>query len=223
MLKALVIKELRESAGIVALTVIGAVYALGELTATPVVPWQSDRLYHYPFVGDSLNWYFWLLAGGAWHCPWSATDRVGAWPRNLLLFAPPTDTSSLCVRLEIGRWRWLCAHLRREPDLDLCVLGRHTWTLRRAVRMADDQARMDLVDGNADRLRRSVLIRDSPRALVRHAPRTARDCIRRVRCCGELTMVLARAVYLSDRHSHWPRQHLLLHPSARLLIARGFQ
>ncbi len=63
MLKALVIKELRESAGMVALTVIGAVYALGELTATPVVPWQSDRLYHYPFVGDSLNWYFWLLAG----------------------------------------------------------------------------------------------------------------------------------------------------------------
>src|SRR5262249_49983781 len=64
MLKALVIKELRESAGIVALAIIGAVYALGELTATPVVPWQSDRLYNYPFVGDWLGWYFWLVAGG---------------------------------------------------------------------------------------------------------------------------------------------------------------
>ena len=64
MLKVLVIKELRESAGIVALAVIGAVYALGELTATTVVPWQANRLYTYPFVGDWLSWYFWLLAGG---------------------------------------------------------------------------------------------------------------------------------------------------------------
>jgi hypothetical protein len=64
MLKALAIKELRESAGIVVLAIIGAVYALGEMTATPVVPWQANRLYTYPFVGDQLSWYFWLLPGG---------------------------------------------------------------------------------------------------------------------------------------------------------------
>jgi hypothetical protein len=64
MLKTLVIKELRESAGLVALAVLGAVYVLGQLTATPVVPWQSNRLYHYPFVRDSLTFYFWLAAGG---------------------------------------------------------------------------------------------------------------------------------------------------------------
>ena len=54
MLKALVIKELRESAGLVVLAVIGAAYVLGELTATPVVPWQSKYLYSYPFVADWL-------------------------------------------------------------------------------------------------------------------------------------------------------------------------
>ena len=62
--KALVIKELRESAGIVALACLGAAYALAELTATPLVPWQSSRLYHYPFVSDSLSFYFALVAGG---------------------------------------------------------------------------------------------------------------------------------------------------------------
>lgn len=64
MLKALVIKELRELAGLVALAVLGAIYILGQLTATPVVPWQSNRLYHYPFVSDSSIFYFWLAAGG---------------------------------------------------------------------------------------------------------------------------------------------------------------
>ena len=64
MLKALVIKELRESAGIVALAVLGAIYMLGELTATPVVPWQSRRLYMYPFVNDWLSFDFWFVAGG---------------------------------------------------------------------------------------------------------------------------------------------------------------
>ncbi|HEX5470845.1 MAG TPA: hypothetical protein VFW73_03110, partial [Lacipirellulaceae bacterium] len=64
MLKALVIKELRESAGIVALAVIGAIYMFGELTATPVVPWQGSTLYSYPFVGDWLGFYFCIVVGG---------------------------------------------------------------------------------------------------------------------------------------------------------------
>ncbi len=64
MLKALVIKELRESVGLVALAVIGAVYMFGELTATPVVPWQSSTLYSYPFVGDWLGFYFCIVVSG---------------------------------------------------------------------------------------------------------------------------------------------------------------
>jgi len=62
--KALVIKELRESAGLVALAAMGTAYALAELTATRLVPWQSSRLYHYPFVDDTLSFYFALVAGG---------------------------------------------------------------------------------------------------------------------------------------------------------------
>ena len=62
--KALVIKELRESAGIVALAALGVAYVLAELTATPLLPWQSRNLYSYPFVRDSLPFYLWLLGGG---------------------------------------------------------------------------------------------------------------------------------------------------------------
>jgi hypothetical protein len=63
MWKALAIKELRESAGIVVLAVVGAIYMLGELTATPVVPWQGRQLYSYPFVADGLANDFWILCG----------------------------------------------------------------------------------------------------------------------------------------------------------------
>lgn len=64
MLKALVIKELRESAGIVALAVLGAIYMFGELTATPVVPWQGGSTSTYPFVGDWLGFYYCIVVGG---------------------------------------------------------------------------------------------------------------------------------------------------------------
>src|SRR5262245_39462878 len=64
MFKALIVKELREAAGIVALAALGAVYALAGLTATPLLPWQSPRLYHYPFIYDTLSFYFAVVAGG---------------------------------------------------------------------------------------------------------------------------------------------------------------
>jgi hypothetical protein len=64
MQKALVIKELRESAGIVALAMIAAIYMLAELTATPIVPWQSRWIYAIPFVRDSIAPNLWLLGGG---------------------------------------------------------------------------------------------------------------------------------------------------------------
>ena len=64
MLKALVVKELRESAGIVALGVLGGIYVLGEQTATPVMPWQYRYLPAYPFINDSFGFFFWVMAGG---------------------------------------------------------------------------------------------------------------------------------------------------------------
>jgi hypothetical protein len=64
MVKALVIKELRESAGILVLAALAVVYVLAELTATPLLPWQSRWLYAIPFVRDSLPFYFWIVIGG---------------------------------------------------------------------------------------------------------------------------------------------------------------
>jgi len=64
MQKALVVKELRESAGIVALALLGGVYALAEFTGTRMLPWQGTRLDQFPFVNDSLQFYFWLVTAG---------------------------------------------------------------------------------------------------------------------------------------------------------------
>jgi hypothetical protein len=62
--KALVVKELRDSAGLIALAALGAVYALAELTGTRLLPWLYGGIGEYPFFNDSLGFYFWLVAGG---------------------------------------------------------------------------------------------------------------------------------------------------------------
>jgi hypothetical protein len=62
--KALVVKELRESAILVTLAVLASADALADLTATPIVPWQGLRVSMYPFVQDELSFYFWLVGGG---------------------------------------------------------------------------------------------------------------------------------------------------------------
>ena len=64
MLKALVIKELRESAGIVALAALATLYALSGLTGLGLFYWQSHSIYTYPFVNDSLTFYVSLCIGG---------------------------------------------------------------------------------------------------------------------------------------------------------------
>jgi len=65
MLKRLVVKELRESAGLVALAVLGMACVLASLTGFPILPWQQrSEIYQYPFVRDSLPFYFALSAGG---------------------------------------------------------------------------------------------------------------------------------------------------------------
>jgi hypothetical protein len=64
MLKALVIKELRETAGLMVLAAIGAVYVLGDLTGTAAAPWQNPAVYSFPFVQDELSYSLWMVAGG---------------------------------------------------------------------------------------------------------------------------------------------------------------
>lgn len=64
MLKALVIKELRESAGIIALAIMAMIYALAELTGTRLMPWQGRGVYSFPFVYDSLTFYLSVCVGG---------------------------------------------------------------------------------------------------------------------------------------------------------------
>jgi hypothetical protein len=64
MIKALVVKELREAAGLVALAVLATAYALAELTGTRLVPWQNNWLYGYPFIDDELAFYFWIVGCG---------------------------------------------------------------------------------------------------------------------------------------------------------------
>ena len=63
--KALVWKELRESAELIAVAVLGAVFVLSELTGVELLPFQSGQASAYPFVADGGLWfYFSLLAGG---------------------------------------------------------------------------------------------------------------------------------------------------------------
>ncbi len=64
MLKALVIKELRESAGIIALSILAMIYALSELTGTRMLPWQARGTYGFPFVYDGLEFYLSVCIGG---------------------------------------------------------------------------------------------------------------------------------------------------------------
>jgi hypothetical protein len=58
MLKALVIKELRESAGIVVLAALAMVYALSELTGIRLLRWGGRSLNTYPFIYDGLLMFY---------------------------------------------------------------------------------------------------------------------------------------------------------------------
>lgn len=64
MLKALVWKELRESAGLLAVAVFAAVLVLSELTGFVLLPFQSGAGSLFPFVADAFPFFFCLLAGG---------------------------------------------------------------------------------------------------------------------------------------------------------------
>ncbi|MBX3414842.1 MAG: hypothetical protein KF708_19310 [Pirellulales bacterium] len=63
--QALVWKELRESAELIAVAVLGAVFILADMTGVRLLPFQNGESTSYPFVSDSnFSFYFVLLAGG---------------------------------------------------------------------------------------------------------------------------------------------------------------
>lgn len=63
MLKALVIKELRESAGIISLAVLAAAFALTGLAGLPLVPFRVIDADGFPFVTDSFLVYMGWVVG----------------------------------------------------------------------------------------------------------------------------------------------------------------
>jgi hypothetical protein len=64
MLKALVIKELRESVGVAALAAAAILYALADMAGIQFLPWQMQGSYAMPFVNDSLRSYLAMIVGG---------------------------------------------------------------------------------------------------------------------------------------------------------------
>jgi hypothetical protein len=65
MLKALVIKELRESAGIVALAALAAAFVVTNLAGLPLVPFDVIQSGGFPFVNDAFTRLLALVVGGA--------------------------------------------------------------------------------------------------------------------------------------------------------------
>ena len=98
-------------------------YMLGELTATPVVPWQSRTLYTYPFVGDWLSFYFWLVAGGL---AIALGLRQTAWEareRNVLFSFASSDPSWPHFRAQAADRRQFSDGVFGATDFDLCMVG----------------------------------------------------------------------------------------------------
>jgi hypothetical protein len=64
MIKALVLKELRESVGLLAIAALAAVWVVTELTGMQLLPWSRGAVAPFPFVIDQLGFYMWLVVGG---------------------------------------------------------------------------------------------------------------------------------------------------------------
>jgi hypothetical protein len=64
MLKALVIKELRESVGVAALAAAAILYALADMAGIQFLPWQIQFSHAMPFVSDALKSYLAMCIGG---------------------------------------------------------------------------------------------------------------------------------------------------------------
>jgi hypothetical protein len=105
MLKALVIKELRESAGFIAIAALAALYALAVLTGVRLMPvpyaLQSEG---FPFIGDSFYMLFVLTIGGlalAMGLKQSAVELARG-TYYFLLHRPATRKFLIGTKLSVG-------------------------------------------------------------------------------------------------------------------------
>jgi ABC-type transport system involved in multi-copper enzyme maturation permease subunit len=112
MIKALVLKELRESAGLIALAVLGALYALADLAGLHIVPWSAAGG-GFPFVNDQLTFYLSCVAGGlaiALGVKQSAWElRHGSY--YFLLHRPVARKRIFSTKLAVGAALTLCLAL----------------------------------------------------------------------------------------------------------------
>lgn len=103
--KALVWKELRESAGLIAVALLAAVYVLTDLTGVQLVPTQSASSIEYPFVSDgSLSFYLCLLAGGLAVLLGFKQSAWELWQGSyyFLLHRPASRRTIFAVKLAVG-------------------------------------------------------------------------------------------------------------------------
>jgi len=103
--KALVIKELRESAGLIAVAVAAAAYALADLTGVRLLPIQNGMPSAYPFVGDTtLTMYLCLLAGSLAILLGFKQSAWELWQNTylFLLHRPASRTAIFATKLVVG-------------------------------------------------------------------------------------------------------------------------
>ena len=105
MLKALVIKELRESAGIVALAVLAAAFALSSLVGMSLLPmFRVGETSGIPFVSDSFGFYLSVIVGalalalGLKQSAW----EFGHSTYRFLLHRPVRRASIFWTKLAVG-------------------------------------------------------------------------------------------------------------------------
>ncbi len=111
MYKALVLKELRESAGLIAVAVLAAAYMLADLTGVVLLPIQSGLAVPYPFVSDtSLVFYLCLLAGGLAVLMGFKQSAWELWQGSyyFLLHRPASRRTIFGVKLAVGLGVLLC-------------------------------------------------------------------------------------------------------------------
>ena len=103
--KALVIKELRESAGVVALAVLAAAFAVSSLVGLSLLPmFQVGETSGIPFVSDSFGFYLSVIIGGLAlalglkHSAW----EFGHSTYRFLLHRPVQRASIFWTKLAVG-------------------------------------------------------------------------------------------------------------------------
>lgn len=104
MIRALALKELRESIGLVVVAALGAAYLLATLVGFPLLPWQQGRVYSLPFVQDELSTFLWLVGGGlAIALGLKQTAWESQWGTYYFLFHRPIERATIFwLKLAVG-------------------------------------------------------------------------------------------------------------------------